>query len=88
MKRTPTSVPHIAPQESPGLGAQRGQVDGLLHMNLAAVVAFDHAGVLQIDQMLLLQGAQLVQDLIGGVKSVKPEDHEIAHVVAPVFLLP
>lgn len=52
-------------------------------MDLAGGVAFDHARVLEVDQMLLLQGAQLVQDFNGGAKPVKAEDYQIAHVGAP-----
>jgi hypothetical protein len=31
--------------------------------------------------MLLLQGTQLVQDLVSGMQSIKPENHQVAHLL-------
>src|SRR5262245_59436654 len=53
-------------------------------MNLASFGALDHTSIFQVDQIFLLQRAQLIQHLVGGVNSVKIEDHQIAHVNLPM----
>src|SRR5262245_37528345 len=54
-------------------------------MNLASFGALDHTSIFQVDQIFLLQRAQLIQHLVGGVNSVKIEDHQIAHVNLPAM---
>jgi len=48
-------------------------------MNFAIFISLDHASIFQIDQLLLLQGAQLVQHLIRRVNSVKIKYDQIAY---------
>ena len=55
-----------APDAAAG-GAGRRQIDRLLQVDLAAIVADHDAGVFQIDQVLDLKLAQLVQYLVGGL---------------------
>src|SRR5262249_43782331 len=80
---------HERPQQgapaSASHGANRREVDRLLDMNLAALFTLDHTGVFQIDQIFLLQRAQLVQHLIGRVNSVKIEDDQSTHVLSPAM---
>ena len=48
-------------------------------MDLAGRIALDHAGVLEVEQILLLQGPQFVEHVVGGVDSVKSKYDQIAH---------
>jgi hypothetical protein len=56
-------------------GAHRHQRDRLLDADLAFLVANGHHRVLEVDQVFLLQLAQLVQRLVGGIFAVVGDDH-------------
>src|SRR5262249_20367925 len=64
--------------------AKRREIHSWLDVNLATLFALDHTSVLQIDQIFLLQRAELVQHLIGGVNAIEVEDHQIAHGHPPL----
>jgi hypothetical protein len=49
----------------------------LLDVHLAVLAALDHARILQVDQVLLLHGPHLVEDLVGGVNSIKAENDQV-----------
>src|SRR5690242_15877746 len=52
-------------------------------MDLAVLVAFNHAGVFEIDEILLLHRSELVQHLVSGVHAVEVEYDQIAHEPSP-----
>src|SRR5262249_29853943 len=51
---------------------------------LAVLVALNHAGVFEIDQILLLHRSQLVQHLVSRVDTVEVEYDQIAHQLSSV----
>src|SRR5208283_1339355 len=65
---------------------ERRQIDSLLNMNFAIFITLNYTCIFQVDQMLHLKRAQLIQYLIGRVNSVKPigrtagcaQDHDMA----------
>ena len=52
-------------------------------MHLSVLLAFHNTGILQIDQVLLLHGAQLVQHFIRCVQPVETQHDQIAHIDFP-----
>ena len=64
-------------------GLQTDKVDRLVHMHLAVPVADDDTGILQADQVLLLQGLQFIEHLVSGVLAWKGPNHQIAHGLPP-----
>jgi len=71
-------APHKAPASSAGC-AESCEVYSLFDMDLAILIAFSHAGVFEIDQILLLHRSQLIQHLVGSVHAVEVEYDQIAH---------
>ena len=64
-------------------GPDANQVDRLLEAHFAILGANHHAGVFQVDQILLLHLPQFVHDLVSGVLTLETDDDEIAHVASP-----
>src|SRR6516162_8819778 len=77
-EKTDQSSPHGAPRPT-HRRPNPCEIHGLLDMNLATLVTLDHTSVLQIDQIFLLQRAEFIQHLIGGVNAIEVKDHQIAH---------
>ena len=78
-KRRPNSIPMNAPWPRPLIAPTAVRLTACLIWALPSPSRSTTQAFLKIDEILLLQRAQLVQHLIGGMEPVKAQNHEIAH---------
>src|SRR2546421_10352293 len=77
---TKNSMPMSMPQKAPPSARQIGC---LLHLDFAILLAHNDAGIINLDELSLLQVNELIAYLFRTVLVIKGHDDEITHVFAP-----
>ena len=69
--------------EGPAQRSSARQIGCLLHLDFAILLAHNDAGIINLDELSLLQVNELIAYLFRTVLVIKGHDDEITHVFAP-----